>query len=141
MYYSNAEAYANVGYSLNDRWKISLYAGYEGICDMHKAVPVSIRATRYFGDDPSVDRWFTYLDLGSGISIKNPVQEIYTGKIGGGYRIALSSLSSLDFIFALRTVITHPDITYEGTPIGLDMINMNLCQMTSASFGIAISFN
>jgi hypothetical protein len=139
--HSNAEVYANIGYHLTDKWNIGLYIGYEGIGNIHRAVPVSLRATRYFSKDSLSDTWFTFLDLGSGLSIKNPAQEIYTGKIGGGYRMVLSGSANLDFILSLRTVVTHPQVDYDGTAIEMEKTNSNIGYLSSASFGIAISFN
>ena len=88
--HSNADMYIHSGINLNRQWNLSLYAGYAGVGDIHKVIPVSIRTTRYFGKDPLKDRWFAFTDLGSGICLKRPVQEILTGKIGGGYRMSLS---------------------------------------------------
>ncbi len=97
---NNADLYIHSGINLSRSWNLSLYAGYAGVGDIHKVLPVSIRATRYFGKDPLSDRWFAFTDLGSGICFKRPVQEILTGKIGGGYRMSLSRYSKLDFIIS-----------------------------------------
>jgi len=137
---SNAEGYLNIGYNITDRWNIAIYAGYTGISDLHKAIPVSFRGTRYFGDDPSKDRWFTFLDIGTGICIKTPVQEILSGKLGAGYRIALSRDTGLDFLFAFRTVYTHPYIYYDGAKIPFNKINRNNAYINSVSVGMSLSF-
>lgn len=140
IYHSNVEAYLHAGYNISKNWNIALYLGMTGISDPHKAVPASIRGTYYVGDDPSRDRWFTYIDLGSGICLKKPPQEILTGKIGGGYRISLSRNTKLDFIAALRMTYTHPTVVYEDQIIPMEKVNRNNAYLSAISFGIGLTF-
>ena len=140
IYHSNAEAYLHAGYNVSRNWNIALYIGMTGISDLHKAIPASIRGTYYIGDDPSRDRWFTYIDIGSGICLKNPPQEILTGKIGGGYRMSLSRNTKLDFITALRMTYTHPEVRYDGEVIPMEKVNRNNAYLSAISFGIGITF-
>ncbi len=137
---SNAEAYLNVGYNLSDVWNIAVYAGYAGVSDLHKAIPVSLRGTRFFGNDPAEDRWFAFMDFGTGICLKKPVQEIISGKIGCGFRMSLSPTTGLDFLFAIKTIYTHPYIYYDGIEIPFDKINRNNAYISSLSLGLALSF-
>jgi len=137
---SNAEAYLHVGYNLNENWNISFYGGIAGVEDYDRVVPLSFRGTRYFGDDPMADRYFAFLDLGSGIIIKPHPQEILVGKIGGGYRYSLSRKVKLDFIVSLRTTYTHPQIDYYGEKIPYDRINRNNAYVSAVSFDIALTF-
>ncbi len=137
---SNADMYAHMGYNLNEKWNLSLYIGYEGIADIHKAVPVSLRMTRYFGSDAAKDRWFAFLDLGSGICLKKEPQDILTGKIGGGYRLVLSRFTSLDFIVSARSVHTHTQIVYDKVNIPLNRTNSNIAYANAISIGMALTF-
>lgn len=137
---SNAETYLHIGYGITEDWNISLYAGYAGIADFHHAVPVSIRGTRFFGRNSLGDRWFTFMDLGSGICLKNDPQTLLCGKIGGGYRISLSKDTSLDFIMTLRTALGHPEIDFYGEKIPNDKINRNNAYANAISFGMAVTF-
>ncbi len=138
--FSNAEMYANIGYDFNEKWNLSMYVGYLGIANFHKAVPVSLRLTRYFGKDQSDDKWFLFGDVGSGISIKISPQEIITGKIGVGYRLALSRMTSLDFIVTARMITTHPQIYHDKIPIPLEMTARNIANVSAVSFGMALNF-
>lgn len=140
MYDSNAEAYMNVGYNFSEKLNLSLYMGLSAIEDYHHTVPVSFRLTRYHGGDHMSDRWFSFIDLGTGISIKKHPQEILTGKIGGGYRMSLSRNTKLDFLVSLRSALTHPDIEYYGTEIEYSRINRNNAYISAISFGIALIF-
>jgi hypothetical protein len=137
---SNADLYIHSGINLNSIWNLSLYAGYAGVGDIHKVLPVSIRATRYFGKDPLSDRWFAFTDLGSGICFKRPVQEILTGKIGGGYRMSLSRYSKLDFIISARMTYTHPQITYDQEVISQEMVRRNNAYVSALSLGLGLTF-
>ena len=137
---NNADLYIHSGINLSRSWNLSLYAGYAGVGDIHKVLPVSIRATRYFGKDPLSDRWFAFTDLGSGICFKRPVQEILTGKIGGGYRMSLSRYSKLDFIISARMTYTHPQITYDQEVISQEMVRRNNAYVCALSLGLGLTF-
>ncbi len=139
-YGGNAEMYVHAGYDFNPEWNLSMYLGYEGILKYHKAVPVSFRLTRFFGEDLTADRWFSFADLGTGICLKRPVQEILTGKIGGGYRLVLGGNASLDFLASLRMTYSHPQIVYDEVLIPMDRINRNNIFLTSLSIGMALNF-
>ena len=137
---NNADLYIHSGVNLSRSWNLSLYAGYAGVGDIHKVLPVSIRATRYFGKDPLSDRWFAFTDLGSGICFKRQVQEILTGKIGGGYRMSLSRYSKLDFIISARMTYTHPQITYDQEVISQEMVRRNNAYVSALSLGLGLTF-
>lgn len=139
-FHSNCEVYLHAGYNLNGNWNLSLYAGYAGIGDFHTGIPVSLRMTRFFGNDPLQDRWFAYCDIGSGISIKKDPQELLSGKIGVGYRLSMSKYTKVDFIAALRCIHTHPDIEYFGEKISLESVSRSSGYIISASVGIGITF-
>lgn len=140
MYDSNAEAYIHAGYNFNERLNLSLYVGFSAIEDYHHTVPISLRLTRYYGDNHLKDRWFGFIDLGSGISIKKNPQEILTGKVGAGYRMSLSRDTKLDLVVSLRSVLTHPDIVYYDTEIAFDRINRNNAYISALSIGMALTF-
>lgn len=136
----NGEGLLHVGYNVTDSWNLAVYTGYTGISDIHNAIPVSFRATRFFKQDKKGDRWFTFADAGTGISIKKQPQEIAVLKIGGGYRVSLSRDTKLDFNAALRCTYTHPDIYFEHEIISQRWINRNNAIVVSASVGMAVTF-
>lgn len=138
--WSNGEAYLNIGYNFNEYWNLSLYAGFCGMSDIHNAFPVSLRGTRYYGDDPMNDRWFTFVDIGSGVSMKKQPQGIMTGKLGGGYRLSLSRDTKIDITAAMRLSYTHPAIEFENEIIDLEWTNRNDATLVSISFGMAVIF-
>jgi len=139
-YFTNGEVLFHAGYNFNEFWNLSVYLGYTGISDLHPAFPISLRATRYFGNDPLADRWFAMADLGSGVSIKKYPREILFGKLGGGYRISLSRHVKMDFVASLRVVYTHPDIIYYGDRIERKWINRDNGYLSSISLGVALTF-
>ena len=136
----NGEGLLHVGYNVTDNWNLAIYAGLTGISDIHNVVPVSFRATRFFTKNMNGDRWFTFADAGTGISIKKHPQEIVALKIGGGYRVSLSRDTKLDFNAALRCTYTHPDIYFEHEIISQRWINRNNAIVVSASVGMAVTF-
>ena len=136
----SGEGLLHVGYNVTDSWNLAIYAGFTGISDIHNAVPVSFRATHYFKEDRKGDRWFTFADAGTGISIKKQPQEIVALKLGGGYRVSLSRDTKLDFNAALRCTYTHPDIYFDYELITRRWINRNNAIVLSASVGMAVTF-
>lgn len=136
----NGEALIHVGYDLNKDWNISLLTGITGMADIHNAVPVSLRATRYYRQNKSDDRWFTYFEAGSGFSIKDEIQEILAGKVGGGYRISLSQRTKLDFHADLRCSYGHGRIYHEGQIVRLNRTMVNDALVLALSLGMALTF-
>ncbi len=139
-FYSNAEAYLHVGYDLGKRSNLSLYMGFSAVEEYHHTIPVSLRYTTYYKENSKEDRWFSFVDLGSGISVKKSPREILSAKAGGGYRMSLSKDAKLDFIISLRSVLTHPDIDYFGTMIPTEKINRNNAYVSALSLGISLTF-
>lgn len=138
--HSNGEVLLHVGYNLNEHWNISLLSGLSGLSNIHNTVPVSIRATRYWGSDPDKDRFFAFADAGSGISVKKEMQEILAGKLGAGYRISLSRSTKLDFNVCARCSYTHPQIYFDHEQISLRWTNRNDAILLSVSAGIGLTF-
>lgn len=139
-YFTNEDALLHIGYNLNEKWNLSLYTGYTSLGDYHSAIPVSFRATRSFDTGMNGDKWLVYGDLGTGISIKKHPREILSGKIGGGYRLSLSSTTKLDFLASIRAFYTHNNITYYGEVIDKQHINRDDAYVVSLSLGIGITF-
>ena len=138
--FNNADAYIHAGYNINHLWNVSAYVGCAGLADNQSIMPISVRATRYFGEDYMKDRWLCFADLGSGISLKKHPQEILVGKLGGGYRISLSRISKLDFIASVRITYSHDNINYYGYEIEPEYINRNNIYASALSLGISLTF-
>ena len=139
-YFTNGEVYVHAGYNFNEKWNLSIYSGYTTLCDFHPAIPISVRATRYFGPDPEKDRWFTYFDVGSGLSIQDKVSPILSAKVGGGYRISLSRYTKIDFIASIRFIHNRPSLYYYGEQIDDRYVDRNIGYSVAASLGIGITF-
>ena len=139
-YYNNGEVTLHVGYNFNHKWNLSLHAGYSGAGDFDPTIPLSLRMTRYWGEDHMADRWFTLFDVGSGICLKKSPQETISCKLGGGYRMALSRVTKLDFLAAFKLLYTHPEIKYYGQLIDSKWINRNNGYIGSLFIGISLTF-
>ena len=139
-YFTNGEVTLHVGYNFNEYWNLSFHTGYSGAGSFAPVVPMSLRITRYWGDNHLSDRWLTFAECGSGISIKKRPQEIFTGKVGGGYRLSLSRFTKLDFIAAFRMLYTHPDIMHYGYEIDRIWTNRNDGHVGSLFFGLSLTF-
>lgn len=138
-YWSNGEAHLHFGYNLNKDWNIALYAGISGVRDFNFTLPVSLRATRYFGENIRTDRFLCFIDAGSGVCIKVNPQMTASGKIGGGYRLSLSPTTKLDLIIAYRMSLVHPDVIFDGYTVPFEKINRNNAYVSSFSIGISLT--
>ena len=139
-YRENSDTYVHFGWNPDENWNLGLYVGYTEIYEEERILPVSVRGTRFFGSDPMSDRWFTFLDLGSGICLKRPVQEIAAAKSGFGYRLSLSRDTKLDIHVAARATYTHINIIYDDTPIPAERTNRNNVLIGAISLGMAVVF-
>ena len=136
----NGEGLIHVGYNLNDDWNLALYSGFTGISSIHNAIPISFRATRYFSPNQKGDRWLAFADTGTGLGLKTQIQEIFTLKLGSGYRFSLSRDSKIDILVAARCTYTHPEIYFENEPISQRWTNRNDALVVSASVGMSVTF-
>lgn len=139
-YQGNGDVYLHLGYNIGDGLNLSVYSGLTGLHDFHKAIPLSLRLSRYFDINDSIDKLFLFADAGSGICIKENAQAIVTGKLGGGYRITLSPSSSIDILLAYRMTLTHPTVTYEKDIVPMNWINRNNAYISAISIGIGLNF-
>lgn len=137
---SNADVYVHLGYNLSQKWNISIYTGVAGVYDINKIVPFSLRVTRYFRPDNQGDRWFSFIDGGSGISLTRHPQAVAAAKAGAGYRIALSNASKLDFLLMYRMTLTHPELEFDGYEVPINMINRNNVYVSAISIGMSLTF-
>ncbi len=136
----NGEVSFHVGYNLNTKWNTSLYLGYSGAGSYDPIIPISLRLTRYWGEDHMKDRWFTLFDIGSGICMKQSPQGIASCKLGAGYRLSLSRITKLDFLAAFRMLYTHPQIIHYGEIIEQRWINRNNGYVGSLFIGMSLTF-
>lgn len=139
-YRSNGDVYLHVGYNFNNDWNLSLYTGYAGVYGFNKTLPLSLRMTRYFQENGQADRLLCFIDAGSGVCIKVNPQMTVTGKIGGGYRLSLSRTTKMDFLFAYRMSLVHPEIIFDGYIVPKEMTNRNNAYVSAFSIGISLSF-
>ena len=139
-YYNNGEVLLHVGTDLDENWNVSAYAGVCGLANYHNSLPISLRLTRYYENNPMGDRWFSFVDVGSGFTIKLPVQAIASVKLGGGYRLSLTKDSKIDIIAALKGAYTQPQIYHEGEFIDLKYTNRNDVYLLSGQLGISLTF-
>ena len=139
-YSTNGEVLVHAGYNFNELWNLSLYTGYSGAGEHQPVLPIFLRATRYIGRTHMQDRWFVFLDAGSGICLQQKPQEIFTGRLGCGYRLSLSRYTKLDFMAGLRMLYTHPEIIHYGVLISNELINRSEGHIASLNISIALTF-
>lgn len=138
-YEGNGGVYLHCGYNLSNNWNLSLYSGFMGIYDLGRAVPVSMRVTGYFKENVKADRWFGFMEAGSGVCIKKNPQMLAIGKAGGGYRISLSHTTKLDLLVSYRISLTHPYVIYDGYEVQHEMINRNNAYVCALTIGISLT--
>jgi hypothetical protein len=139
-YQGNGDVYIHLGCDLSDRLNLSVYSGLTGMHAFHKAIPVSLRLSRYFDLNKGTDKLIAFADAGSGLCIKDNMQLILSGKIGGGYRITLSPSSSIDILLAYRMTLTHPEVIYDGYTVPMKWINRNNAYISAISVSLGLNF-
>lgn len=120
-YATNGSILLNAGIRLKEKSTLALYGGYSGICEGNRVFPLSLRYT-FNRNQYSRNGMFYYADAGIGLHVPKTDTRVQSpciiGRLGSGYRIALSSFCSLDFMLSLKIsyekpLIIDPDtITY-----------------------------
>ena len=139
-YWSNGEVHLHVGYNLTNDWNLAFYTGFAGVHNFNHVMPMTLRATRYFKENEKSDRFFCFIDGGSGVCLKARPQMTATGKAGGGYRISLSKTTKMDILLAYRMSLVHPEIVFDGYTVTDDKTNRNNAYVSSFSIGVSLSF-
>ncbi|MGM9762939.1 MAG: hypothetical protein ACI3ZQ_02830 [Candidatus Cryptobacteroides sp.] len=129
--------YAHIGYDITRNLNISFYGGYSSC--IYNMVPMSLRLSFYGKENRFKDRWFGFVDAGSGLSIQSKVKPIICGKIGCGYSFTLSGITSLELLFSLNGIYLQPDARYVGSVDESKLFKSHL-GVISASFGIGLKF-
>ncbi|MBO8445287.1 MAG: hypothetical protein IAC23_06300 [Bacteroidetes bacterium] len=141
---ANGQLLANVGCNISRRVNIALYAGIAGLYEDKAAIPVSVRVTVLYGQNPLKCRWFSFADAGAGIGSFYEKDVSPFAKLGGGYRISLSRSVKLDFMIAYQLLASHPGVTEEidgvPTPVTGTRLRRNDMLTNALSFGIGLNF-
>lgn len=114
MYYSNGHATAHLTLEFARRWALGLHAGYAGIQQRTRIFPLALRST-YFMESFREDGQFIFLEGGAGLHETRKIISPF-GRLGYGYRLALSRRSSMDFSASMRAAFDHPPIYDSSIP-------------------------
>lgn len=106
--YSNAYADLNTGIEFLKHYGVSLHAGFAGIKQERRMMPVSLRQSYFFNGYDS-DGVVAFIEEGIGFH-KSEDRLSYLLKLGAAYRIALGSHESLDMGLSFRAVTDHPPV-------------------------------
>lgn len=106
----NGELLLNAGYNIDRYMNLAFCSGFSGISRGEAVIPMSLRFSFFFGDDPVKARWFSFVDGGAGISVGRKAGLSPVAKIGAGYRISLTRSAKLDFLVSLRGIYSHPQV-------------------------------
>lgn len=136
----NAYWQGSIGCEISPTWSLALNAGYEGIDRQYRVYPVTLRATHYL-QSAAVDGWFLHCEGGVGFWSVSDISAVL-GRLGAGYRLALTRHTALDFILSYRLSIRNPDLfdpdsTHQIPP---ERIARNLLYANKLTLSIALSF-
>ena len=131
-------AYAGVWAS--DNISVALHAGWAGLEEGSRIIPVFVRTDWYFSNPMRSDCPFVYFDIGSdALSLKqNPI----LSAVGGGYRIVLYKRLGIDFHMSVRTLQCRPELIDDdsGLPVPDYNINADSQSRFGLEFGIRAGF-
>lgn len=140
---SNGHIYAYIGYQIGRRWQLDLISGWAGIWQDRRVVPIDLRATRYFSGLNN-NGFKAFFEVGELISHNVAGSDFPSNimKLGGGFRIMLTSRSAVDLSLSLQRCIDHPaDIhdpayNYDVAP---DHLRRSDTSYTGINFSISIN--
>ena len=135
----NAYWQGSIGCELSPTWNLALNAGYEGVDRQFRVYPVTLRATHFLASS-TVDGWFLYGEGGVGLWSISDISAVL-GRLGAGYRLALTSHTSLDFLLSYRLSIRNPDLFDPDStlPIPPERIALNHLYANKLTLSVAIS--
>ena len=141
QYATNGFADVFVGYDLSDYIEISLHGGLYGVSGDNRMTGLCLRGS-WYGNGVFSDGFFG--DLGAGGGMSNSASDIlaFFVQAGGGYRVALSEWTALDFRFSLKSTFDHPRIWDKASGAYISDVNVrrNDAAYISLNFSIAVNF-
>lgn len=144
---ANATLLAGFGINLSDHVSMGVYAGYTGLSDENRVLPLSLRAT-WFPKGVTSDGFLCYADVGTGFHVhisdriepdRTPAK---TAGIGAGYHFALTRSIGLDLQMGFREAFDHAlilDPDGSGYISGRD-IRRNNAAYSALNMSIALTF-
>ncbi len=144
-YRNNGEFLIHFGLNASRHINLSLYTGYSGVYRLKTTYPVTLRVTGLFGNDPMRGRWLVFAGAGPGFSdAGDRISLSGIWKAGGGYRVALSRFSKLDFLMSVRTVMSDNGVSdpenASAVYIPEENLRRNDAIYLALTFGIGITF-
>ncbi|MBP5398503.1 MAG: hypothetical protein J6Y32_07790 [Bacteroidales bacterium] len=134
------ELLLSAGWRPTDSFKLSLLLGYAGIRRDTRLHEILLRGNWYLRElNASGDRFFLSLDMGCGLNASDWGHPFALGKLGFGYRLALTNQSALEFFLrshhAFATPALHDDT---GAEVPADRALRSRMYITGLSIGAAI---
>ena len=136
----NAYWQGSIGYEISPTWSLALNAGYEGVDRQYRVYPVTLRATHDL-QSSTTDGWFLYGEGGAGFWSISDIS-VVLGRLGAGYRIALTRHTLLDFLLSYRLSIRNPDLFDPDSTrqIPPERIALNHLYANKLTLSVALSF-
>lgn len=140
----NGHIMANAGLYFGDRFCVSLHSGYMGIHQGRHMIPVLARFS-YFPSGFNNNGMFCFGDAGPAFGVtknKNPYGLCVICHAGGGYRLALSSTMSIDFLISARAAFDKPGIwsPYLNDYIPTENVRKSISNMYGLEFTLGLNF-
>lgn len=139
----NADILASAGFNLTTNLNLSVTSGYQGLQDGHRIIPLTLRGSWFFGDDPGQNRWFAYVDGGIGFRASEYIRNFISplAKTGFGYRLVLGEVIKLDFSCGFQYCHLHPDLfDADGQVISPANLRRNNLDIAGVRLGMALAF-
>lgn len=136
----NAYWQGSLGYDILPDWNLSLNAGYEGIDRQYRVYPITVRATHTF-QPANEDGYLLFVEGGAGFWGPKDISAVL-GRVGTGYRLALSPRTALDLMFSFRLSMRNPDLFDPDSthPILQERIVLNQLYSGKLTVSVALSF-
>ena len=136
-YNSNGHFYANAGLNYNGRHSSSICIGYIGIKQERHVLPLTFRQTFFFNSYDS-DGALCFAD--AGLCIHEKERNTFIGRAGTGWRMALSTHCSIDFLLSFQISYDHPKVIDNEQEVEKEHLRRNDSTYGGVNFGIAVNF-
>lgn len=140
MLNSNGQANLSIGLEYLGHFSTGIHAGYSGIKQDTRVAPLQIRQSYFFNGYDS-DGALAFAGGGLGINEKNGnISQM--GQLGAGYRVVMSSRTSMDFTASLTAATDKPSVkdNESGLVIPSEYVNASDALLVGLNFSIALHF-
>ena len=141
LLYSNGLMQAGLFFETTRHYSVAMNVGFAGVFQERRMFPLTLRFS-YFFRSLQEDGFFALAEAGKAFVFDGTDMHNNIARLGGGYRISLSTRNNLDFSTFLQLATDHPDIYNMnlGNKVQKVYVNCSDSYYGALVFTVALSF-